>query len=84
MQAQSTTTGTTPAYNGNPPNAQTTNTSQSMTTSKSAANAAAAAKTTDKVNTAKKGPIGETVYIGPKGGNYYFNKNTGKKAYMPK
>ncbi len=35
----------------------------------------------DKVNKALKGPNGEVVYTGPKGGNYYISK-AGKKTYL--
>ena len=38
----------------------------------------------DKVNKDLKGRNGEVVYTGPKGGNYFINKNTGKKEYLPK
>ena len=35
----------------------------------------------DKINNEIRGPSGETVYIGPKGGSYYFNKN-GNRVYL--
>ena len=36
----------------------------------------------DKVNKDLKGRNGEVVYTGPKGGNYFINKNTGKREYL--
>ena len=38
-------------------------------------------KTGDPINHDKKGPKGETVYSGPKGGNYYLDKSD-KKVYI--
>ena len=35
----------------------------------------------DKVVTGKKGPEGQSVYMGTKGGHYYINKN-GHKTYL--
>ena len=35
-------------------------------------------KTGDPVNHDKKGPNGETIYSGPKGGNYYLDKKENK------
>jgi colicin import membrane protein len=62
----------------------TSSSSKSSTTQATPAPAAAADKpgANDKVNKELKGPNGEVVYTGPKGGNYYINKNTGKKAYL--
>ena len=40
-------------------------------------------KTGDKINKTMKGPNGETVYTGEKGGNYYLGKDD-KKMYMKK
>ena len=40
-------------------------------------------KTGDKINKTMKGPNGETVYTGEKGGNYYLGKDD-KKVYMKK
>ncbi len=48
-----------------------------QTTSKKATNSEQA----DKVIAGKKGPEGETVYQGAKGGQYYINK-TGVKTYL--
>lgn len=42
---------------------------------------ATAAKTADQVDNSSKGPHGETVYTGPRGGKYFINKN-GKKEYL--
>lgn len=41
------------------------------------------AATTDKVVPGKKGPDGQVVYEGQKGGQYYINKN-GNKTYLKK
>lgn len=38
-------------------------------------------KTGDKVNHSKKGPNGETIYTGERGGNYYLDKK-GNKNYI--
>jgi hypothetical protein len=40
-------------------------------------------KTGDKINKELKGPNGETVYTGEKGGNYYLGKDD-KKIYLKK
>jgi colicin import membrane protein len=37
----------------------------------------------DKVVSDKKGPEGETVYQGPKGGQYFINKNGERKYLIP-
>ncbi len=42
---------------------------------------ATASKTADQVDNGSKGPHGETVYTGPRGGKYFINKN-GKKEYL--
>lgn len=44
-------------------------------------NADGRTKTGDKINKGLKGPNGETVYTGPKGGNYYLGKND-EKIYL--
>jgi|SRR5690242_1606786 len=41
----------------------------------------ASAKVADQVDNSAKGPHGETVYSGPRGGKYFINKN-GKKEYL--
>lgn len=41
------------------------------------------AASTDKIVAGKKGPEGQTVYEGAKGGQYYINKN-GNKTYLKK
>ncbi|HEY0261635.1 MAG TPA: hypothetical protein VGB95_01310 [Chitinophagales bacterium] len=41
-------------------------------------NADGRTKTGDKINKSLKGPNGETVYTGPKGGNYYLDKKDNK------
>jgi colicin import membrane protein len=59
-----------------------TTTTQSTTT-KSSSKASTTTKNTDKVNPALKGPNGEVVYTGSRGGNYYINKS-GAKTYLKK
>lgn len=56
---------------------QTTSTKTEQTT-KTKKPADGRTKTGDKINKALKGPNGETVYTGPKGGNYYLDKKENK------
>ena len=59
-------------------------TSTTTTQTKSASTTADKPGANDKINKDLKGPNGEVVYTGPKGGDYYINSKTGKKSYIPK
>ena len=65
-----------------PASSSSTSTTTTTTTTKPAASTTDTKANTDKVNPSLHGPKNETVYTGPKGGNYYMKD--GKKVYLKK